>query len=434
MAKRWHINKDGIPARCSARQKPCPLSGDDEHFETKKEAIEFIDNQNSLIEKYDKGLIPSNEFYDNLSMTYLSHMLGINKTKIRSEMTEYEAIKSQLNNLRDDGLDYNTYFFKDNNISTEKKTEMLQIAEQACPNIKGENNFYGVFENDAFYTIWANSNDELDIVYLDKKTNKIAKSEVKNLESGAQFSSKSIKENNINFHLKEVEDQVENYDSLDLDNLYGNTFLDLTNKQASEYLVKEYREKGATRFSFKRSNGKIDEIHLTNRGQDITDRAIEKINQNYNIRVTMRPNVKDGDKHFDKNRDLEEFEKKYPVFFKDGKAKTEFELNDLKVERRRNTIKNPKDHYVLQRPSMSQKQEDEFKKEMSSIFLNKPSKDKYKEYYECDSLRIGDYYFDKKYAVELESGKKVFPKPLKMEYFKKYKVCITGDIKEKESF
>lgn len=44
MAK-YHINKDGVPSVCKAQTRPCPLGGDDIHFNTKQEAQNYADKK-----------------------------------------------------------------------------------------------------------------------------------------------------------------------------------------------------------------------------------------------------------------------------------------------------------------------------------------------------------------------------------------------------
>lgn len=42
---KYHINKDGVPAVCKARTRPCPLGGEEAHFGSKKEAEAFVQNK-----------------------------------------------------------------------------------------------------------------------------------------------------------------------------------------------------------------------------------------------------------------------------------------------------------------------------------------------------------------------------------------------------
>ena len=42
---KFHINKHGVPAPCRATKGNCPLGGDDQHFNSEKEAQTFINNQ-----------------------------------------------------------------------------------------------------------------------------------------------------------------------------------------------------------------------------------------------------------------------------------------------------------------------------------------------------------------------------------------------------
>lgn len=53
MAK-YHINKNGEVSACRARTRPCPLGGDNEHFDSKNEAMKFVEKKNK--EKF--GVLP----------------------------------------------------------------------------------------------------------------------------------------------------------------------------------------------------------------------------------------------------------------------------------------------------------------------------------------------------------------------------------------
>jgi len=44
MAK-YHISSSGAPAPCHATVKACPLGGENEHFESKEQAFEYIENK-----------------------------------------------------------------------------------------------------------------------------------------------------------------------------------------------------------------------------------------------------------------------------------------------------------------------------------------------------------------------------------------------------
>lgn len=54
MAK-YHINKNGVPSACRARTRPCPLGGDDIHFNSKEEAQAYSDK----LAKQEFGILPT---------------------------------------------------------------------------------------------------------------------------------------------------------------------------------------------------------------------------------------------------------------------------------------------------------------------------------------------------------------------------------------
>lgn len=43
---KYHIDKNGLPAVCKAKKRPCPLGGDDVHFDSIDEAQAYADKQN----------------------------------------------------------------------------------------------------------------------------------------------------------------------------------------------------------------------------------------------------------------------------------------------------------------------------------------------------------------------------------------------------
>lgn len=54
---KYHIDKNGKPAICRATKRPCPLGGDDVHFDTEQAAQDYSDKLNE--QKF--GLIPGQE-------------------------------------------------------------------------------------------------------------------------------------------------------------------------------------------------------------------------------------------------------------------------------------------------------------------------------------------------------------------------------------
>ena len=45
---KYHIGKNGKPAKCTATYRACPLGGADEHFNSSDEAQSFIEEKNKL--------------------------------------------------------------------------------------------------------------------------------------------------------------------------------------------------------------------------------------------------------------------------------------------------------------------------------------------------------------------------------------------------
>ena len=54
---KYHINKNGLAAVCKAKERPCPLGGDDVHFNTLEEAEAYI----QLEHEVDYDLLPNSQ-------------------------------------------------------------------------------------------------------------------------------------------------------------------------------------------------------------------------------------------------------------------------------------------------------------------------------------------------------------------------------------
>lgn len=65
MAK-YHINKEGVPAVCRAQTRPCPLGGEDTHFNTKEEAQSHVDKT----ARKEFGVIPGVAEYVKVPSTF----------------------------------------------------------------------------------------------------------------------------------------------------------------------------------------------------------------------------------------------------------------------------------------------------------------------------------------------------------------------------
>ena len=89
MAK-YHINKNGEVSACRARTRPCPLGGDNEHFDSKNEAMKFVEKKNK--EKF--GVLPGSK----------------EKTKVTYGYTDNEILKlKNLTNTLNNELETRNY-------------------------------------------------------------------------------------------------------------------------------------------------------------------------------------------------------------------------------------------------------------------------------------------------------------------------------------
>lgn len=81
---KYHIDRNGKPAVCKAHKRPCPLGGEDVHFDSLEEAQEFADKQN----EQQFGLIGVEEPVNEKSP------FGISKDELQKEGSDLNAVTS----------------------------------------------------------------------------------------------------------------------------------------------------------------------------------------------------------------------------------------------------------------------------------------------------------------------------------------------------
>lgn len=73
---KFHINKQGVPAPCKAKDRNCPLGGEEQHFKSQQEAQDYVDKEN----KSKHGLLPStktqNQKDERMTIAKLNKMNG----------------------------------------------------------------------------------------------------------------------------------------------------------------------------------------------------------------------------------------------------------------------------------------------------------------------------------------------------------------------
>lgn len=93
---KFHINKNGVPAPCKAKQGKCPLGDDDSHFDTQEEAQDFADKEHEK----EFGLIPeesSDKTYETdsglkYSVLKENNFSGYDKTVADTHLSNYGEI------------------------------------------------------------------------------------------------------------------------------------------------------------------------------------------------------------------------------------------------------------------------------------------------------------------------------------------------------
>lgn len=80
---KFHINKKGVPAPCRATTRPCPLGGEDVHFNSIEEAQKHLDNENK--NKY--NLLPKNEYISGETISELAETIPANIQDIQNSIS-----------------------------------------------------------------------------------------------------------------------------------------------------------------------------------------------------------------------------------------------------------------------------------------------------------------------------------------------------------
>lgn len=103
---RYHINKHGVPAVCKAKPGNCPLGSNDEHFESKDEAQNFIDKKNEkthgLLPGLDDKSKDTVEVEKDTKETKSTIKLPLRKAKTKKDFEYIEKHKEVLKNESED--------------------------------------------------------------------------------------------------------------------------------------------------------------------------------------------------------------------------------------------------------------------------------------------------------------------------------------------
>lgn len=121
MTIKYHINKNGVPSRCTAKPGNCPLGEDSNHFESKEEAQAVIDKTNE--EKYgiilglQAGMDKLNNKVDEVESNIKSRTKGDGNNPIdykeRQIQLKLDILESQLNHKVETGEEFTIDEIKD---------------------------------------------------------------------------------------------------------------------------------------------------------------------------------------------------------------------------------------------------------------------------------------------------------------------------------
>lgn len=100
MGKRFHINKNGVPAPCKAKKGNCPLGADNTHFSDIEHAQDFADEMNES----EHGLLPSmenSENRDDMNERAAEMYQEIRRLKRNSKPIEADELAEEVSSLEE---------------------------------------------------------------------------------------------------------------------------------------------------------------------------------------------------------------------------------------------------------------------------------------------------------------------------------------------
>lgn len=356
--ERWHIGADGIPKRCTATKRPCPLGSNTEHFDTQAEAA--LVSERRLFERYGvnydenysaevaelRKLQSHNFLQANQSDHHFLHILNHMQSGRKSSGENYEAYGA-LAYAQDLGADNIVVFNSNGQPSYISNNELEFMDRESSKNLerayeainaqvgreKGKDNYIRSLhfsdDGESMVAHLGEGNGMLDIAVI--KDDKVDIVEFKRLFSGgAQISSTSLK---VDKNGKPIvnDPTVPSYISekvkkIGFKETFGtNKLVNLTNRESTEYLIDSYKAHGATKFAYLNRRKEVVEVDLTKDTPSIV-RALEE--DKVQVRVRLRSNMVSNKPTKD---DWERLKTKRTNYFKSGefpKGDT-FTINDL---------------------------------------------------------------------------------------------------------
>lgn len=366
---KWHIGANGVPSLCKAEKRPCPY-GATGHFETQAEAAQL---SQQLLEK--QFGVHEDKYGDNVdevehrklkSMTYKQATYSENgqqvDTMVNLILDDFNMSKRNRAGIaaetfgacayaEDMGLT-NTCVFANkvkvySNLDDKTSIDKAEYAREKAINLiktklesqkitlKNENELINVLhysDDGETAVVQMGGSNVLDIAVI--QNNSVEFVEYKTIDkTGSQLSAKTMQvdENGKAMGIDCLPENVKkSIEKIGFKNTFGtNVALNLTHRESLEFFVNSYKEKGADKLAYHKSDGKVSEIDFS---QD-TESIVRKL-ENDNIVATLRLRSNQTDS-VPTDVDKKRWKEKRNHYFKNGKIPKDddtFTLNDLNPE------------------------------------------------------------------------------------------------------
>lgn len=365
MAK-YHIGEGGIPKLCKAKRGRCPYASTD-HFDTFAEAAKV--SQNRLEQEYGlfqeptevstmKTLDEAETFtesnfddrdgenpYHYIHDTMTGKIHGKGNTGLDYEIYGSVSYAKSLGLNNTVIIDHNGNLVSDDNDDPKTKQQAQEVMERATNLIEKRVTEDGavirdreklvrvVHYSDDGKTMFAQMGASNVLDYAKVEGDSVEIIEFKNFKSsGSQAASKRMNAN-ADGSFEAVDGLPDNVQSqlakLNMkDSIGTNPNLNLTNKEALEYLIDSYKSKGADKLAFLGTNDKVNEIDLRDSTEAIANR-MEQENIKGIVRVRTNSRTKKPT-----DADIERWKtKRAKEYFVSGEfPEGSFKIKDVKPE------------------------------------------------------------------------------------------------------
>lgn len=411
---RVHITDDGRILVCKAKDIANCKYGNRPHFNSVEEAGLYIETE-----------ITGSNLYNKLQSESDEEILKSLHIREKSKIKEFRAMQERMaaNALygADDPKLYNIKHLD----SEEKMAEIEGVINTVMPG-KSTKAVHLVGEDSDNWYVWTNHTDLRDVIVydkfgdnyplheMDKRSKYVSHIEVKDLTKDAQLSATPLESDNDNVvGLKLSEETNTSKISQELAkwdprvDAYSNRKLDLSTEESYDYLLNDYYNKDCQEISFySDKQNRFINVRLTKKDKENnfeTAKARLKEN-NIVVDVWVRCNMTERSSKLT-DSDKQRFLNNYGSMFKDGKARAEFTLDDLRTQSEYELKGMPNRAYVRDR------------KFIPENTVNKASKrDK-------TFIRLGDYVFESR--EDIEKGRK-----FTLDDFKRITPLLMGNLKE----